>query len=93
MKAETHLTTKGQVVIPKPVRDRMKWRIGTCLEVEATGDGAGVLRARSREPDIDTLIGQVSGCLKGYGRDPILDLEADHRTEIEADERCLHRRR
>ncbi len=93
MKTETHLTSKGQVVIPKPVRDRMKWRTGTRLQVEATEDGAVVLRPGGREGGIDALIDQVSGCLKGYDRDPIAELEADHRTEIEADERWLRRRR
>ncbi len=93
MKTETHLTSKGQVVIPKPVRDRMKWRPGTRLRVEATSDGAVVLRRGGREGGLDALIDQVSGCLAGYDRDPIAELEADHRAEIEADERWLRRRR
>jgi AbrB family looped-hinge helix DNA binding protein len=93
MKTETHLTSKGQVVIPKPVRDRMRWKAGTRLQVEATDDGAVVLRLEGRAGNIDALINQVSGCLKGYEGDPIAELEADHRTEIEADERWLRRRR
>ena len=39
MKTSTKLTSKGQVVIPKPVRDRLRWRTGTRLEVEALADG------------------------------------------------------
>ncbi len=93
MKMGTHLTSKGQVVIPKAVRDRMKWKIGTRLQVETTDDGAVALRPGAREGDIDALIDQVSGCLKELDRDPIAELEADHRTEIEADERWLRRRR
>ena len=93
MKTETHLTSKGQVVIPKAVRDRMKWKTGTRLQVESTEDGAVVLRPGGREDDLDALIDQVSGCLKEFDRDPIAELEADHRTEIEADERWLRRRR
>jgi AbrB family looped-hinge helix DNA binding protein len=93
MKAETRVTSKGQVVIPKAVRDQMKWKTGTRLEVEATHDGAVVLRPEGREYGIDALIDQVSGCLKGYDRDPIAELEADHLTEIEADERSLRRHR
>jgi AbrB family looped-hinge helix DNA binding protein len=93
MKAETHLTSKGQVVIPKAVRNRMRWKTGTRLQVEATDDGAVVLRPEGREEGIDALIDQLSGCLRGYDRDPIAELEADHRTEIEADERWRHRRR
>ena len=71
----------------------MKWRKGTRLQVEATQDGAVVLRPGGRGSGIDALIDQVSGCLKGCGRDPIEELEADHRTEIESDERWLRRRR
>ena len=93
MRAETHLTSKGQVVIPKPLRDRMQWRAGTRLQVEATDDGAVVLRPGGPEAGVDALIDQLSGCLRGYDRDPVAELEAEHRTEIEADERRLRRRR
>jgi AbrB family looped-hinge helix DNA binding protein len=64
-------TSKGQVVIPKAVRDRMKWKAGTRLQVEATDDGAVVLRPGEREGDIDALIDQLSGCLNGFDRDPM----------------------
>ncbi|MFZ5469107.1 MAG: AbrB/MazE/SpoVT family DNA-binding domain-containing protein [Myxococcota bacterium] len=94
MKAETQLTTKGQVVIPKAVRDRMKWRAGLRLQVQATEDGAVLLRPDSDETaGIDTLIEQVSGFIHDIQGDPLSDLEADHRAEIEADERWLRSRR
>jgi AbrB family looped-hinge helix DNA binding protein len=93
MKPETHLTSKGQVVIPKAVRDRLKWKSGTRLRVETTDDGAVVLRPSGREGDLDALIGEVSGCLRAFDRDPIAELEADHRTEIATDERSVRRRR
>ena len=92
MKTETRLTSKGQVVIPKSVRDRLRWRAGVRLQVETADDGAVVLRREGRAGGIDALISQVSGCLRGYERDPIAELEADHRTEVAADERW-HRRR
>lgn len=88
MKCQTRLTSKGQVVIPKAVRDRLRWKPGTRLDVEPTDDGAVVLRAGSAGPGrLDALIEELSGCLREYGGDPIADLEADHRAEIEADER------
>lgn len=93
MKSETHLTSKGQVVIPKAVRDRMNWRAGMRLAVEVAEDGAVVLRADERAEDIDALIEQVSGFLKDVKGDPLSELEADRRAEIEADERWLRRRR
>jgi AbrB family looped-hinge helix DNA binding protein len=93
VKSETRLTSKGQVVIPKVVRDRMRWKTGTRLQVEPTEDGAVVLRPGGRTGGIDALIDQLSGCLNEFARDPIAELEADHRTQIEADERWIRRHR
>ena len=41
--AKTRLSSKGQVIIPKAVRDRHGWQPGVELEVEDRGD-AVVLR-------------------------------------------------
>ena len=35
----TTLSTKGQIILPKAVRDRRKWRAGTRLIVEETAEG------------------------------------------------------
>ena len=45
MTAQTRLSAKGQVVIPKDVRDRLGWPQGSELEVIETGDGV-LLRPR-----------------------------------------------
>jgi len=87
MKSSTKLTSKGQVVIPKRVRDRLAWRPGTRLEVEALPDGVvrlSVLKRR-RSGDFEALLARVSGFLtKG---DPLGDLEAEHAAEVKSDER------
>jgi AbrB family looped-hinge helix DNA binding protein len=44
MNAQTKLSAKGQVVIPKAVRDRLCWEEGAALEVVERGDGV-LLRA------------------------------------------------
>lgn len=44
MNAHTKLSAKGQVVIPKAVRDRMHWEEGAALEVVERADGV-LLRA------------------------------------------------
>ena len=43
MSAETKLSVKGQVVIPKDVRDALHWEAGVPLSVTRTGD-AVILR-------------------------------------------------
>jgi AbrB family looped-hinge helix DNA binding protein len=86
MKSVTRVTSKGQVVIPKPVREQLRWTSGTALAVEIMGDGAVRLTPLAAEDSIDLLF----GCLKDLPGDPVADLEAEHRAEIEADE---HRQR
>lgn len=87
MRSATRVTSKGQVVIPKPVREQLRWASGTQLAVEIMSDGAVRLMPLETEDSIDTLY----GCLKDLPRDPLADLEAEHQAEIEADE-CWQRR-
>lgn len=89
MKAATRVTSKGQVVIPKPVREQLRWAAGTQLGVEIMVDGAVRLTLLEAEDPIDALY----GCLKDLSRDPLADLEAEHQAEIEADERWQRRGR
>ena len=35
----TTLSTKGQVILPKAIRDQLRWHAGTRLAVELTADG------------------------------------------------------
>jgi AbrB family looped-hinge helix DNA binding protein len=89
MKSATRLTSKGQVVIPKPVREELRWASGTQLAVEVMGDGTVRLTPLKAEDSIDILY----GCLRDLPGDPVADLEAEHRAEIEADERRQRRGR
>jgi AbrB family looped-hinge helix DNA binding protein len=89
MKSATRVTSKGQVVIPKPVREQLRWGSGTQLAVEIMDDGAVRLALLEDEDPIDSLY----GCLKDLPRDPLADLEAEHKAEIEADERWPRRGR
>ncbi len=92
MKSETRLTTKGQVVIPKAIRARLDWKPGTRLVVEAKDDSV-VMRAETGELSVDVILDQLAGTFDGYDGDPLAELEADHRMEIERDERWLRRHR
>ena len=56
----TRLSTKGQIIRPKSVRDARAWAAGTSFIVEETGDG--VLRPESRSPV--AKLEEVAGCLR-----------------------------
>ena len=45
----TIVSTKGQVILPKAIRDLLQWEAGTRLLVETTGDGV-LLKAASVFP-------------------------------------------
>ena len=62
--AKTRLSSKGQVIIPKAVRERQGWRPGTELDVEDQGDTIVLRRARPFPP---TTFDEVRGCLKYSG--------------------------
>jgi AbrB family looped-hinge helix DNA binding protein len=57
----TRLSTKGQIILPKGIRDSRAWGPGTEFEVEETGDGI-LLRPAARFPD--TNLEEVAGSLR-----------------------------
>lgn len=38
-KLTTTVSTKGQVILPKAIREERRWRAGTRLTIESTPDG------------------------------------------------------
>lgn len=60
----TKLSSKGQVIIPKSVRDARGWGPGTTFEIEETKEG---LILREAKPFPRTEIDEVFGCLKWHG--------------------------
>ena len=60
----TVLSTKGQVILPKAVRDQQRWDTGTRLSVEIAGD-AVLLKAASVFPP--TAAQDVFGSLPRRG--------------------------
>ena len=71
--AKTKLSSKGQVIIPKQVRERHGWGPGTELDVEEMDD-AVLLRPARKFPA--TTVADVFGCLKYDG--PPLTVEQMH---------------
>ena len=78
----TTISTKGQVILPKAIRDQLKWGAGTRLAVEHTADGVFLKPLTTAfapaQPE------DVFGCLptKG-GPKSIEDMEAGIATEAE----------
>ena len=69
-KLTTVVSTKGQVILPKAVRDQRGWKPGTKLTVEQTPDGV-ILKPEPLFPP--TTLDDVYGCLKWEG--PPISLE------------------
>ena len=57
----TRLSTKGQIILPKNLRDSRAWTPGTEFTVEETADGI-LLRPKGRFPQAG--LDQVAGCLR-----------------------------
>ena len=70
---------KGQVVLPKAIRERLDIQPGDEVEVEETRDGV-LIRTVERD-------GELFGSLHAAERDPLIELEAEHRRELERDSR------
>jgi AbrB family looped-hinge helix DNA binding protein len=64
----TRLSTKGQVVVPKEIRERRNWEPGAELIVEETEDGV-MLRRAPRFPA--TRVEEVYGRLHRAGMTPV----------------------
>ncbi|MBO9371663.1 MAG: AbrB/MazE/SpoVT family DNA-binding domain-containing protein [Chloroflexi bacterium] len=71
---QTRLSSKGQVVIPKPIRDALGLQAGTPFRVRLQ-EQAIVLEPVRTSP-IDTLYGKYSGT------DLLTKLETEHQREI-----------
>ena len=60
----TRLSTKGQLILPKAIRQARKWSAGTRLTVEDTPSGVLIKAAPLFAP---TTIEEVAGSLKWEG--------------------------
>jgi AbrB family looped-hinge helix DNA binding protein len=61
----TRLSTKGQLIVPKAIRESRAWGPGTEFTVEETGDGI-LLRPAARFAE--TRLEGVVGCLRSAGK-------------------------
>jgi AbrB family looped-hinge helix DNA binding protein len=76
----TTVSTKGQVILPKAIRERRNWAAGTRLVVEETPDGVLLKAAPVFAP---TRPEEVAGMLAYRGRPKTLeDLDAAITAEV-----------
>jgi AbrB family looped-hinge helix DNA binding protein len=61
----TKLSTKGQIILPKAVRDSRAWRPGMEFTVEESSDGI-LLRPAGDFPEYS--LDEVAGCLRYKGK-------------------------
>jgi len=66
----TKLSSKGQVIIPKPLRVAHHWEIGQELVVIDQGDG---ILLKPKTPFEKTSIGDVASSLKYEGKPKTID--------------------
>ncbi len=83
-KATTTVSTKGQVILPKAIRDLRRWAPGTRLVVENTAEGVLLTAAPVFPP---TRPEDVSGMLN-YGGPPLTLDEMDAAVAAEARRRA-----
>jgi AbrB family looped-hinge helix DNA binding protein len=80
---ETKLSSKGQVIIPKPIRSSHHWAAGQELVVIDVGDG---VLLKPKTPFEETEVGDVAACLAYSGKPKTLD-EMDEAIQKGVEER------
>ena len=79
--AATKLSSKGQVIIPKSIRNTLEWEPGQELLAMETPDGV-LLKPKS--PFKETSLEEVGGCLPYHGKPLTLeDMEDAIRQGVE----------
>lgn len=85
-KLTTIVSTKGQVILPKAIRDRRHWESGTKLVVEETDDG---VLLRPVPLFKATSIAEVAGMLAYQGKAQSIE-DMDDAVMREAERRAGH---
>jgi AbrB family looped-hinge helix DNA binding protein len=84
---------KGQVVIPKPIRDHLHIAPGDALIVREDEGAVRISKAGADPQERRKIMASLRGALGEGERDLLAELEADHRREVDADEREMRARR
>jgi AbrB family looped-hinge helix DNA binding protein len=86
----TKLSSKGQVVLPKAVREQHGWTPGTEFVIESTPDG---VRLRAKAPFPQTALDQVFGSVPHTGPAKTVEaMDTGIRTPVARRARRRHQR-
>jgi AbrB family looped-hinge helix DNA binding protein len=85
----TRVSSKGQLVLPKSVREDYDWPAGTDLTIER---GPGYVTLRRKDTIRPTTIDEVAGCLK-YDGPPISPEDMERAIDEELAERWRRKSR
>jgi AbrB family looped-hinge helix DNA binding protein len=77
---KTTISPKGQIIIPKVVRDRLKLTAGTQVSIDVQGETLVMKRLGSDFPDWHTMRGMFRG-----GPNLLQDLAAERSEEVARD--------
>jgi AbrB family looped-hinge helix DNA binding protein len=84
---------KGQVVIPKRIRDRVGIGPGDRVMVDEDHGAVRIRKTLTDSAERRAILAGLCGALRDGGHDLLTELEADHRREVEADQRERRKRR
>ena len=70
----THVSSKGQVIIPKPIRDAQQLNVGQELEVEIVTQGI-LLKIKNKRPK--STLNDLVGCTGYQGKAKTIDEMTD----------------
>lgn len=68
--SSVRLSSKGQVIIPKPIRDTYHWETGQELDLIDTGNG---ILLQPKAPFAESSLADVAGCLQYSGKRKSID--------------------
>ena len=84
---KTTVSAKGQIAIPKAVRERLNLKAGTEVSIDVQGEALIMKRLVRNYPDWRTMQGMVQG-----GGSLTQALEAEHRAELAREDATLQGR-
>jgi AbrB family looped-hinge helix DNA binding protein len=88
MNISAKLTSKGQITLPKQLRDALGLKPGDVIDF-APGESGGFTLAKHNKPDLEAIIGLLA---RHGGPNPLGRAEIDTAVDTAMDQRAIHGR-